>query len=88
MAYDYQTERAYVFTESGQRQFLSIRDRVGRLLKEAGAVNLECAIKGETGSSWEMIACVDRMIELGELRELPTNGWGQHRVFIFGRPAR
>lgn len=82
MAYDYQTERDKIFTDDGNRMFLLIRDRVKYLLKQAGAVRMQEAIYGATGDSWAMLACVDRMVELGELRELPTNGLGQHRVFV------
>lgn len=81
--YDYNTERPWVFTEDGQVMFLSIRDKVNRLLDQAGAVRMQEAIAGTTGSVWKMLACVDRMVELGELREL-TGGEsaGQYRVFI------
>jgi hypothetical protein len=38
---------------------------------------------GESGCSWQMQACIDRMIELGELTEVsPPGCWGQYRVFI------
>lgn len=82
--YVYENERPHVFTERGQVQFLSIRDRAKRLIDLAGAANMECIIKGETGDSWQMLACVDRLVEIGELLEL-TVGMrvaGQHRVFI------
>lgn len=83
MPYDYIIERKCVFTEEGQVQFLRIRDRVNELLKMAGAVRMDCAISGETGSIWEMFACVDRLVELKELRELTGIGVaGQYRVFI------
>lgn len=83
MGYDYQAERVAIFTEDGQRMFLSIRDRVKRLLDASGAVRMQEAISGETGSSWEMLACVDRLVELGELREISQQGCaGQFRVFV------
>ena len=81
--YNYLELKPWVFTDAGQRQFLRIRDRVYRLLDEAGAVRMKEAIDKETGSNWEMIACVDRMVELGELKELTGQGCsGQHRVFV------
>ena len=85
--YDYQAERDEIFTEDGQRMFLSIRDRVRGLLKTAGAFSVGHAIAGETGSSWRMMACVDRLAELGEIREVtnPAQVWGQHRVFVNAR---
>lgn len=82
MSYSYQTERQSLFTEDGQKMFLAIRDRVKQLLKEAGAVRFQEATSRICGDSWQMLACFDRLVELGEIRELQTNGPGQHRVFI------
>jgi len=81
--YDYQKEKAWTVSEEGQKQFLRIRDRVNSLLETAGAVRLDKAISSETGSSWEMMACVDRLVELGELKELTNKDVpGQYRVFV------
>lgn len=35
------------------------------------------------GDTWQKMACVDRMVELGELKEIPnsTSSVGQHRIF-------
>lgn len=84
--YDYSKIRSSIFTEEGQRLFIGIRDNVKRMLSVSGAVTMGKAIQLPEGigaaGSWEMMACVDRMIELGELKELPTTGWGQSRVFV------
>ena len=51
------------------------------------------AIQTLSGDSWTMLACLDRMVELGEIREIrerevlvPYNdvieGPAQHRVFV------
>lgn len=86
--YDYDKQRDFVFTDVGQRQFLSIRDKIGELLREAGAVRMQEAIQHEVGSSWDMLACVDRLVELGELKELmQPNISGQFRVFVKGYRA-
>lgn len=77
MSYNYQIERQGLFTEQGQIRFIGIRDRVNQLIKNSGAFRLREAKIG----SWEEIACVDRMVELGELVELERNRWGQYRVF-------
>ena len=82
MSYDYWVERDKLFSNEGQRMFLQIRDRVQRLLKNAGAVRMQEATVGFSGSSWDMLACLDRMVELGELRELTDDVAGQHRVFV------
>ena len=82
--YNYENEKPNLFTEDGQLLFIEIRDRVKGLIKLAGAVNMEKAIQGSSGSSWTMLACVDRMVEIGELKELTTDnaGWAQDRVFV------
>lgn len=81
--YDYQTQRPNVFTEDGQVMFLRIRDRTKQLLKQAGAVRLEEMIQGSTRDTWDMLACVDRLVELGEIREIsqPIGTPGQMRIF-------
>ena len=80
--YQYQTQREELFTEQGQEMFLKIRDNVNALLDKSGAVRMDRAIGIATGDSWTMLACVDRMVELGELHEVTgKNVFGQYRVF-------
>jgi hypothetical protein len=77
VSYSYEKERPGLFTESGQVRFMKIRDRAQLLLKEAGAFRMQ-----ELGAqSWEDMACVDRMVELGEIVELKRNCFAQYRVF-------
>lgn len=83
MSYDYQVERKELFTEDGQVLFIKIRDQVRHLLETAGAFQLS-AIKMD-GSSWTCLACIDRLVELGEIVECvrPNAGetWAQYRVY-------
>ncbi len=83
MSYTYATERSKLFTENGQITFLKIRDNVQRLLKEAGACTAEKAMAGVSGDSWMMLAALDRLVELGEIRKVTAEGatWGQNQVF-------
>jgi hypothetical protein len=82
--YRYENEREKVFTDEGQRLFLQIRDHVRECLRMSGAVTMGCAISSaKSGDSWTMLACVDRMAELGELHEITCPGCaGQDRVFV------
>ncbi len=81
--YDYEVEKKNVFTEDGQVMFLAIRDNIKYLLELSGAVRLEQAIKGISGDSFLMIACIDRLVELGELEEITPDGKVTScRVFI------
>lgn len=89
MSYSYQTNRAEVFTETGQVMFLKIRDNAKRLLAISGAVQAEKLWADCSGDSWTMLACVDRLVELGELRlvyreHCPT----QHQVYVAGALLR
>jgi len=84
--YNYQAERPFVFTEEGQVMFLKIRDTAKLLLDKSGAVSCARLISGCTGSSWSMLACVDRLVELRELAEVPNpySSAGLDRLFIAG----
>jgi len=83
MAYDYNKEKSYLFTDEGQREFLQVRDNVKRLLEEAGAFSTCKAWKGVSGDSWQMLAMIDRLVELKEIREISQYGVSQQaRVFV------
>jgi len=85
--YQYNDIKPRLFTDEGQRLFLAIRDRTNDLLKQAGAARCHEMISGSLGELWDMLACVDRMIELKEIREVTTGEvmW-QHRVFVSDLP--
>ena len=83
--YEYAKEREKLFTDAGQRLFLEVRDNVKSRLKHAGAVRMQEAIS-TAGDSWMLLACVDRMVELGELCEVTQSVvMTQHRIFTEGR---
>ncbi len=83
MPYEYEILRSTLFSDEGQRKFITVRDNVWALLKRAGAVRMQEAISCVSGGVWEEMACIDRMVELGELRELTSSGCpGQGRVFV------
>lgn len=83
MSYSYDAHKPWVFSEEGQKQFLSIRDRVKHLCNASGCVDMQHAISCETGVSWEMMACVDRLVELKEIREINYGHCaGQYRIFV------
>jgi hypothetical protein len=82
--YQYERLKSKLFTDDGQRMFLRVRDFVADALKKTGAVRMQEAMGAAgSGDSWTMLACVDRLVELGELREIPqANVPGQDRVFV------
>jgi hypothetical protein len=84
MAYVYEEQRDGLFTDDGQRMFLAVRDKVKELIALAGAVRLQevmTAVK-LSGDSWQILACFDRLVELGEIVEIKRQCAGQHRVFV------
>lgn len=82
--YRYEDMREGLFTDAGQRVFLEIRDRVHELLKTAGAFSMAGAFT--TGDTWMMMASVDRLVELGEIREIAQGDVaGQDRIFVAAR---
>jgi hypothetical protein len=80
MSYKYEKLRANLFTDEGQRRFLRIRDKVKLLLESAGAFQMSVMLHG---GDWECMACVDRLVELGEIKEIDryVDCPGQHRTF-------
>ena len=87
--YEYAKYKNSVFTEDGQVRFLAIRDRVRSKLADSGAVRMQEAMRGSTGDSWEIMACIDRLVELGEIREIEQERVAaQHRVFVADRAPR
>jgi len=80
--YKYEDRRSYVFTERGVPQLMRIKDRANRLIREAGAAKLGNIIADETGCSWDLLACVDYLVELGNMKEIKRDCMAQNRVFI------
>jgi len=81
MSYDYQTERASIFTEEGTQTLLKIRDNVSKLLNIAGAFRHAEATKGVGGDTFLQCACIDYLVELGEIVCLRSDCWAQYEVF-------
>lgn len=82
MPYSYIEEKPKIFTEQGQIKFLAVRDKAKHLLKESGAVKMYPLLNCISGDSWEAMAYVDRLVELGEIREVTAGTAAQDRVFV------
>lgn len=82
--YQYEKLKPLLFTDEGQRMFLKVRDFVHKTLATAGAIRMNEAMSAAGGGdSWTMLACVDRLVELCEIREVPQTGVaGQDRIFV------
>lgn len=78
--YNYQQLKPEIFKEENQQTFLEVLAEVEQLLKVAGAFKADRALP--TGDSWLGMAYIDRLVELGIIKEVPTNGFGIDRVFV------
>lgn len=81
--YKYEEMKKSLFTEEGMDTYLLIRDNAKHLIEKAGCVRMQEAISVASGNSWLMLACVDRMVEKNELREITNKDVpGQNRIFV------
>jgi len=81
--YKYEEIKDQLFKDNGQKILFEVRDNVNKILSQYSSVMMQDAIKGCLGDTWLMLACVDRLVELGELIEVSrANCAGQHRVFM------
>lgn len=82
MAYDYSKQRQELFKPDGVAMLLKVRDNVNQLIDTAGAFEAGKAWDGVTGDSWTMLACLDYLVETGELRRLDDpSRWSQHQIY-------
>jgi hypothetical protein len=73
-------------------QLLAIRDRIAALCACSEACTIGAAIREETGNTWQMLACIDRLVEMREIHLVDTRGhatqeWIIRRGPFHGRPA-
>ena len=86
MSYNYETEKAWLFTDEGQRCLFKANENVRTLLEAAGAFVGFCALKNVSiDDTWKMLAVIDRLVELGAIREVTSGVWAQDRVFVDGK---
>lgn len=85
MSYSYENEKSWLFTDEGQRCLLQTLSQAKELLEKAGAFMIFKALHDVPyGDTWKALALLDRLVELGYLREVTTGAQGQDRVFVAG----
>jgi hypothetical protein len=85
MAYSYPALRADLFTEEGSTRFIKDRDAVLKAMKATGAIRMGEAMRFmQASDTWTMLATMDRLCELGDVKEITAAGlvMGQERVFV------
>jgi len=80
--YNYQEQKKFIFTEEGQLMFLRVRDTICKLHNLSGAFTASKAIGDVSGNSWDMMACLDRLVEIGEIKKVAENGYSQNAIYI------
>lgn len=83
--YDYQKHKAFTLTDAGQRKLLKIRDFAFECFRTAGSARADKLMIGG-GDSWDTMALIDRLVEIGDIREVGQESkiaW-QCRVFVKG----
>ena len=84
MSYSYEDELKYILTVDGIKNLLKIRDTVDRLLTDAGAFKLDYVIRCQTGDSFTMLACIDYLEKIGEIKKITVVGPRQDEVYVRG----
>lgn len=81
--YSYEEHRDWINGPDGTRAVAFVLNRVREVMEPAGAARMY-ALWPSTGDSDTMMAAVDRVVELGVIRELDVTPRpaGQHRVFV------
>lgn len=91
MSYVYREHRPFTLTDEGQRKTADVLDFARRALELSGAVQAgKLLAAAGSGDSWQLMACVERLVELEYLAPLPCNAglaW-QSGVFVAGRRLR
>lgn len=83
MSYKYEDQKRELFTDAGSRRFHAMLKHCRTLLDASEAFTMAAAMRApSSGDTWQQMACVDRMVELGEIREVHTKGAAQCRVFV------
>ena len=82
--YKYSDIRPKLFTEEGMEKVLKARDNVAKMIGLSGAATMNNLIKNLYGDSWLQLACIDYLVEKGEIREVKQVGdvMGQNRIFV------
>ena len=82
--YNYQTERAKLFTERGMTLFVKVRDLALELLETQNSFIGE-DIRVSNCDSWTIQACIDYLVERGEIQHSGNHGpFLQHTRYIRG----
>ncbi len=78
--YKYEEQREKVLTESGAKHLVNIFENI--MDSPNGLITIWGATKTEAGDSWEHLACVHFLEEIGKIRIAKQNHLSQYDVII------
>lgn len=82
MSYRYEDEKAWLFTDEGQRALFKANKTAVYLFDKAGAANgMNIVADAGAYDTFKMMAVLDRLVELGEIVEVTSGVRGQDRIF-------
>ena len=83
MSYDYKEQRQALLDDpKGMETLFQTRTKARAALELAGAFRADKVMAGPAMDAWTQLACLDYLVELGEIREIKQeNCFAQHRIF-------
>lgn len=81
--YNYETQKQKLFTDEGFHATTRTLQEAEEKLSESGAFRFD-KLKIHAVDSFTQIAIIDYLVEKKYIKEVPTNGLTQHRIFTFG----
>ena len=82
MSYSYEDECHTLFTPRGIKKLLNVRDRIDDLLQKSGACQSGKVIDGVAGDSFQMLACMDYLESIGEIKKISSDGALKYHVYV------
>ena len=82
MSYKYSDFKDKIFTDEGQIKFLASRDKINTALDTHGVFRLGEMLDIVKGDAWEFLSHIDRLVEIGEIKEVfHGDGITQRKIY-------
>ena len=78
--YEYDEEKPKLFSESGLKMIIEVYEQI--LASPNGLITVWEAIKGSGCDSFQMLACVDFLEEMGKIKVANVGGMTQDDIII------
>jgi hypothetical protein len=80
--YNYAQERPWIFTDEGQIALIKAYKNAIRLINIAGAASGMKIVYDCAHNTFKMMALLDRLVEMHELREVTGPNVWENRIFV------